>query len=355
MPTPTLPRQELTEFQKGQIDGAARFGHTATEIHKVLGYARGTIHDIITRIKNRGFSENKQRVGRPRKSMDRDDRLLIRRALDDTKMPLCELKFAANSNLSISTIRRRLKEENIQKWLAIERPRLTERHAEKRYEWAKKHLQWTVEQWRKVIWSDECSVEKSADPRQMWVFRRPGAAEQFKPKNIKPKDKCKGVSVMIWACFISNVRGPMVTCEGHVKAIQYVTMLDENLPLLIDRLPTNMKADVIFQQDNATIHTAHITRGWFADNNILVMDWPPNSPDMNPIEHVWRELKAKLHTQFPDTYAISGRPKHVQEVLSERLKVVWSELQDDVFERLILSMQARVKALYNAHGWYTAY
>ena len=77
MPMPILPCQELTEFQKGQIDGAARFGHTATEIHKVLGYARSTIHDIITHIKNRGFSENKQRVGRPRKSIDRDNRLLI--------------------------------------------------------------------------------------------------------------------------------------------------------------------------------------------------------------------------------------------------------------------------------------
>src|SRR5579859_138456 len=77
-PTHPMSRKELSEFQKGQIDGAARFGHTDTEIHKLFGFARGTIHHIITRIKTRGFSENIERVGRPRKSTDRDERLLIR-------------------------------------------------------------------------------------------------------------------------------------------------------------------------------------------------------------------------------------------------------------------------------------
>src|SRR5579859_933029 len=120
---------ELTMFQKGQIYSAHKFGHTPSEIQRVLGFARGTVIDLINRIKIRGTDENKERVGRPRKSFDRDDRILLRKALDDTKMPLRKLKFEANSDLSISTIRRRLKEEDIQKWLAAERPRLTETHA----------------------------------------------------------------------------------------------------------------------------------------------------------------------------------------------------------------------------------
>jgi len=135
-----MSRQELSDFQKGQIDGAARFGHSATEIHKLFGYARGTIHHIITRIKINGSAENKERVGRPRKSTDRDERLLLRRALDDTKMPLRELKFEANSDLSISSIRRRLNEEGVKKWLAAERSRLTEAYASKRFNWSKEHL-----------------------------------------------------------------------------------------------------------------------------------------------------------------------------------------------------------------------
>jgi transposase len=165
-----MSRQELTEFQKGQIDGASRFGHTVPEIRCLFGFPKSTIVNVIKRIQIRGSAENKERVGRPRKSTDRDERLLIRRALEDTKMPLCELKFESNSDLSISTIRRRLNEQDIKKWLAAERSRLTEAHASKRFDWSKKHLDWTVEDWRKYIWSDECSIEKGTDPWQMWVF-----------------------------------------------------------------------------------------------------------------------------------------------------------------------------------------
>ena len=52
------------------------------------------------------------------------------------------------------------------------------------------------------------------------------------------------------------------------------------------------------------------------------MEWPPNSPNMNPIEHMWRVLKAALHKCFPDTSTLGGGPEKVREVLEERLKIV---------------------------------
>jgi transposase len=189
----------------------------------------------------------------------------------------------------------------------------------------------------------------------MWVFRRPGNAEKFKPKNVKPKDKCKGVSVMVWGCFMSDKRGPLATCHGHMRAIQYVNVLDENLRPFIETLPEDIRNDAIFQQDNAPIHTARLTKGWFEDNEIRLLDWPPNSPDMNPIEHIWKELKSKLHCRFPDTYALRGGPERVREALAEQLQVAWRELEPDVFDRLIFSMPARIQALYEAKGWYTRY
>ena len=159
-----MSRHELTEFEKGQIDGVNKFHYTVSEIRKVFGFRRSTIRGVIERLKICGFSENKERVGRPRKPTNRDKRLLIRKALDNTKMPLCELKFEANSNLSISTIRRYLDDKYIKKWIVAERSRLTNAHVLKRFKWAKEHLDWTVEDWRKYIWSDKCSVEKGADP-----------------------------------------------------------------------------------------------------------------------------------------------------------------------------------------------
>ena len=85
------------------------------------------------------------------------------------------------------------------------------------------------------------------------------------------------------------------------------------------------------------------------------MEWPPNSPDMNPIEHLWQVLKAKLHSKYPDTRILRGGPEKVREMLEERLKDVWLEIRPDVLEELIRSMLRRVAALKKAKGWYTQY
>jgi len=75
----------------------------------------------------------------------------------------------------------------------------------------------------------------------------------------------------------------------------YVAALQENILPFIETIPLYIKHDFIFQQDNATIYTARITEAWFAEQAFKVMEWPPNSPDINPIEHMWHELKAALH------------------------------------------------------------
>jgi transposase len=53
-------------------------------------------------------------------------------------------------------------------------------------------------------------------------------------------------------------------------------------------------------QDGASIHTARIIKRWLADNEIEVIDWPPYSPDLNPIKHVWRHLKEWVHEHYPE-------------------------------------------------------
>jgi transposase len=53
-------------------------------------------------------------------------------------------------------------------------------------------------------------------------------------------------------------------------------------------------------QDNASIHTAKKITQWFEDEGILVLDWPPCSPDMNPIGHLWARMKEWIVQHYPD-------------------------------------------------------
>jgi len=85
--------------------------------------------------------------------------------------------------------------------------------------------------------------------------------------------------------------------------------------------------DPIFQQDGAKIHTARDTMAWFGENNILVqvMEWPPNSPNLNPIEHVWNRVNEKLHQRFPNINRTKGVLHTVRKHLAEALNEVWAQ------------------------------
>jgi len=92
-----------------------------------------------------------------------------------------------------------LREANIKKWLAKSRPKLKSEHVAKRLKWAIAYKDWTAQDFEKVIWSDECSVEKSKDPKQQWVFREPG--EKWLTDCIHLKEKDKGILLMVWRAF----------------------------------------------------------------------------------------------------------------------------------------------------------
>lgn len=94
---------------------------------------------------------------------------------------------------------------------------------------------------------------------------------------------------------------------------------------------------------------------WFEENNIDLEHHPALSPDLNPIEHVWTELKKRLHQQYPDIVDTPGMPDKVKEKLAEVLPLVWDTIPEEFFEKLWRSMPSRVEAVIEAKGWYTKY
>jgi hypothetical protein len=160
---------------------------------------------------------------------------------------------------------------------------------------------------------------------------------------------------MVWACFWGKCRGPLVPIHDlSVTSRVYLSLLEEHLTPVMQDI-ANSIGDPVFQQDNAPIHKARLVMGWLDEMGFDVEDHPPVSPDLNPIEHAWVELKRRLHQQYPDILNTPGGPERVRERLGEVLPQVWMTIPASFFEKLWTSMPNRVAAVIEAKGWYTIY
>jgi len=113
--------------------------------------------------------------------------------------------------------------------------------------------------------------------------------------------------------------------------------------------------DILFQQDNSLIHKAYNVMDWFERNSIELVEHRPYSPDLNPIEHAWIELKKRLHQQYPRIADTPGGKQAVKKRLAEVLRLIWEIIPEEFFEKLWKSMPDRVAAVLEAKRGYTRY
>ncbi len=104
-------------------------------------------------------------------------------------------------------------------------------------------------------------------------------------------------------------------------------------------------ADFIFQQDLAPAHTAKSTKSWLNDHGVGVLDWPANSPDLNPIENLWGIVKRKMRNK---------RPKNADE-LKATVKETCASIPPQQCHKLITSMPRQIEAVIKAKGASTKY
>ena len=107
------------------------------------------------------------------------------------------------------------------------------------------------------------------------------------------------------------------------------------------------KGYIVFQEDNSPIHTCKLAKQWKESIGMVSLQWPPNSPDLNPIEHIWYILKITIQKMTP-------RPMTVPD-MTIALRKAWDDLDENTMNNLVESMSSRIAAVIEAKGRNTKY
>ena len=226
----------------------------------------------------------------------------------------------------------------------VKKPYLTKRHKALRLAFARKYEHWTHADWGRVLFTNETKICRFESNGSRWVWVDFG--EELSERNTQGTLKYGGGSIMIWGCMMEHGVGTIELVHGNMNAEQYVKILQQNLPPSLQKLSVT-KDRIVFQQDNDPKHTSKKARDFLNSQELCVLDWPPQSPDLNPIENLWVELK-KATADYPD-------PPAGMIELWKRAQKAWEKVPPSACLPLVQSMPRRLRAVIRAKGGLTKY
>ena len=339
---------DLTEAERNQIIGLFKGGSTKANIIKTLGFSKTTVYRTIKLYHEGKSLKTQPRSGRP-KLLNNEHQKTLKKIVKKNNHQSAEQiknKFQEKTEMQASTrtIRRNLYELNIFSCIPAFKPLLNDKQRENRLNWCIEKKDWSIKKWKSVIWSDESrfTIFKNDGPGRVW--RTPGT--RFNIENMVPSIKHGGGGVMMWGCFSGKGLGPLIKVDGKMNHGDYIQILEKHLLPLINNNFSGK--NYLFQDDNAPVHTAKNVKKWMETKKIKILEnWPSQSPDLNPIEHLWSELERRIR----------NRPKPAKNMkeLERALHEEWNKITKNTLTNLIKSMPRRVEACIKNNGWPTKY
>jgi hypothetical protein len=284
-------------------------------VSRELQWSDKTVKLVIERWKENPEVIRKPGSGGARKTTPQTDRRIIIAMKRDRGITSYQLRKELDlSHICERTIRRRITESGeFSSYWKTRTPFISKTNIKKRLLWCRARVGWSTDQWRKVLWSDESP----------FVLRYNKKTRVWRTANEKYAPWCTSASVkhdkkiMVWGCFAAHGVGNLYQVNGIMVKEQYQNIL----------------------------HTAKIIKAWFTEYEIPKLDWPAQSPDLNPIENLWSILDSR----------VKNRTCNSENELFQVLQTAWNELPVDLLTKLVDSMPHRCRAVIDANGNATKY
>lgn len=336
--------RQLSEFERGRIVGLKEAGLSYRDIVARVHRSLDTVVRCCQAWLQEGQMQRARGTGRVRRTTELQERRLRLLALRDrffTTRAIANQWFAEHGRIvGMRAVYRRIRSFG----LFLFRPHwvlpLTREHRNNRPEWCTERLAWDQE-WNTVVFSDESRFCLAMHDGRARVRRRRG--ERRVPQFFVERHVHRTVGIMVWGAIAYGSRSPLVFIRGNMTAQRYIQEIVE--PHLLPYLRT--LPNPTFQQDNARPHVARVTLDYFEHAEINLLPWPPRSPDLSPIEHVWDMMGRRLNNlqQPPQTLA----------ALRHEVKVARNEIPQEAINHLIRSMPRRINECVRHRGASTHY
>lgn len=325
----------------------ANEGLSSRAIALRLGVSHTTISRVVQRFRETNDHNRRQGQGRPRITTAIQDRFITLHALRErftsTRKIQMQFRRVHNVQLSVDTVSRRLREQNLHIRIPATGPKLNADHRRARLEFAREHLDWNLQDWERVLFTDESRFCLYSSDRRQRVIRRPN--ERYAQCNIRETTLFNGGSVMVWGGISFTAKTDLVSLRGgSLNSRRYITdILSEHVIPFAPYIGNNF----LLMHDNAKPHTARIVDEYLQEVNVETLNWPSRSPDLNPIEHLWDILGRRLRDRQPPPLSLDD----VEQMLIQ----IWNEIDQDQIRSLISSMQRRCEAVIRSRGGNTRY
>ena len=318
--------------------------------YRTIASAVGVRHSTDQTMANKVFpGRSIVKRGRPPKLTRRARLYYVREMTIGGKETAADVARSLQENLGVSvhvdTVRSALHKEGFGSIVKPKKPNLTPKNVKDRLAWAIAHKDWTQDDWRRVIWSDETKINRFGSDGRKYAWKRD--AEPIQPRHVQKTVKHGGGNIKLWSCITYEGVGYVVKIDNTLDQHLYKEILKDDLARTIGDYGIE-KQKVIFQHDNDPKHTAGSVKEWLSNQEFEVMRWPAQSPDLNPIENMWALLKQRLYRNYETP------PKGMIEHW-ERIGQTWYQITKEECQKVIDTMPDRCQQVIAKNGYWIAY